>query len=443
MPQTRSKNSHELSIRLDRPDSTYLPGETITGRVTRNAHIVATSATVTVSLHARSKSRMVARRGHLTSTYRGRFDLVQPTECSKTIFQGPLHIAEGDAGDSWPFSINLPASVEGAVLQLLAGADQTIFTQGADIADLPLPPTFLIERYDYMSGMSAFVEYYLQAELQTSSRGSSTVEAILPFKMLYINPEPLSNPIVLHTSRHTIAIQGNSPIAASVEVQIPTILQIEGPEPITVRVLAVPSRPTEDEKERLGLPEIEINRIYMNIIAKTEVKCPKGKNVHETDCQAQINLHAEDAFGHYGSSLYIPWKVSSSERQQTQSNVSGSEISSSEAANIGSQLGLRLQRSQDLYPSFQTLNIRHNHRLQWEITVEAGGQNFELSGEEPIKILSRPEAERSTQWIQPPPEDQLPGFSDDEDVDRAGSRRSSRTNDPAAGVSGLSRLWVF
>ncbi|KAF9773108.1 hypothetical protein IL306_009151 [Fusarium sp. DS 682] len=311
------------------------------------------------------------------------------------------------------------------------------------MSDHPLPPTFLIERYDYMSGMSAFVEYYLQAELQTTSRGSGTVEAILPFKMLYINPEPLPSPTDLQMSHHTIAIQGDNPMVANVEVQTPTTLQIEGQECIPVRLLAVPSRPVEDEKERLGLPEIEINRIYINIIAKTEVKCPKGKNVHETDCQAQINLHAEDAFGQYGNSLYMPWKISPTERQHTQSNISGSEISSSEALDIGSKLGLRLQRSQDLYPSFQTFNIRHTHRLQWEMTVEVAGKSFELSGEEPIRILSRPEAERSTEWIQPPREDQLPGFSDDGDVGQSGSRHSSRTDDPTAGVGGLSRLWVF
>ncbi|KAG5760139.1 hypothetical protein H9Q72_011737 [Fusarium xylarioides] len=181
----------------------------------------------------------------------------------------------------------------------------------------------------------------------------------------------------------------------------------------------------------------------MNVVAKTEIKCPKGKNVHETDCEARVTLHAEDAFNQYDEDLYIPWQRPAMNTQQSQESGSGSEMRPSESLDIGAQLNLRLQRSKDLYPSFQTFNIRHTHRIQWEMTVEAAGKSFELCGEEPIKVLSRPEAERNTEWIQPPPEDHLPSFSDDEDVAGSGSRRSSRQTDPAAGVGGLSRLWVF
>ncbi|KAF5571999.1 hypothetical protein FPANT_13439 [Fusarium pseudoanthophilum] len=440
MPQTPVKKGPELTIHLDRPDSTYIPGEVITGHISRKSHIVASSATVSISLHARSKSRMVARRGHLTSTYRGRFDLVPSTEYSKTVFEGPVHIAEHDVEQRWSFSIHLPKSVDGSAPQSLAGPDQTYLT--ADVSEQPLPPTFLIERYDYMSGMSAFVEYYLQAELKTASRGSGTGEAILPFRMLYINPEPLPAHIDLRTTRQTLALQGDNPLVTSIEVQAPTTLQVEGPDPMSFLVVAVPPEGVDLEKQKLGLPSIQITRIFMKIVAKTEIKCPKGKNVHETDCEARVTLHAEDAFNQHDEELYIPWQRPVIE-SQLQGTGSGSEMSPSESLDIGSQLNLRLQRSKDLYPSFQTFNIRHTHRIQWEMTVEAAGKSFELCGEEPIKVLSRPAAERNTEWIQPPPEDHPPSFSDDEDGAGSGSRRSSRQTDPAAGVGGLSRLWVF
>ncbi|KAF5675084.1 hypothetical protein FCIRC_7557 [Fusarium circinatum] len=441
MPQTPVKKGPELTIHLDRPDSTYIPGEVITGHISRTTHIVASLATVSISLHARSKSRMVARRGHLTSTYRGRFDLVQPTEYSKTIFEGPIHIAEHDVEQRWAFSIGLPDRVDVSALQPLAPPDQTYLT--ADVSEQRLPPTFLIERYDYMSGMSAFVEYYLQAELKTASRGSGTAEAILPFRMLYINPEPLPAHIDLHTARQTLALQGDNPLVASVEVQTPTTLQIEAPDPMPFLVLAVPPQGIDFEKQKPGLPSIQISRIFMNVVAKTEIKCPKGKNVHETDCEARVTLHAEDAFNQCDEDLYVAWQRPSTDTQPLQGSGSGSEMRPLESLDIGAQLNLRLQRSKDLYPSFQTFNIRHTHRIQWEMKVEAAGKSFELSSDEPIKVLSRPEVERNTEWIQPPPEDHLPSFSDDEDVTGSGSRRSSRQTDPAAGVGGLSRLWVF
>ncbi|KAM0084265.1 hypothetical protein ACKRZS_003482 [Fusarium odoratissimum] len=441
MPQTPVKKGPELTIHLDRPDSTYIPGEVITGKISRKTHIVASLATVSISLHARSKSRMVTRRGHLTSTYRGRFDLLQSTEYSRTILEGPIHIAEHDVEQSWPFSTSLPNHVDVSALQPLAGPDQT-YLKG-DVSEQPLPPTFLIERYDYMSGMSAFVEYYLQAELKTTSRGSGTSEAILPFRMLYINPEPLSAQIGLKTARHTLTLQGDYPLVASVEVQTPTTLQIEGPDPMSFLVLAVPPQGFDLEKQKPGHPSIQITRIFINVVAKTEVKCPKGKNVHETDCEARVTLHAEDAFNQYGDDLYIPWKIPATEIQQLQGGGSASDMAPPEGLDIGAKLALRLQRSKDLYPSFRTFNIRHTHRLKWEMTVEAAGKSFEISGEEPIKVLSRPEAERNTEWIQPPPEDHPPSFSDDEDEFGPGSRSSSRQTDPAAGVGGLSRLWVF
>ncbi|KAG5751482.1 hypothetical protein H9Q70_005846 [Fusarium xylarioides] len=379
MPQTPVKKGLELTIHLDRPDSTYIPGEVIMGHISRKAHIVASSATINISLHARSKSRMVARRGHLTSTYRGRFDLVQSTEYSKAVFEGPLHIAEQDVEQSWAFSIGLPDRVDVSALQPLTGPDQTYLT--ADVSEQHLPPTFLWS--------------------------------------------------------------GDNPLVASVEVQTPTTLQIEAPDPMSFLVLAIPPEVVDLEKQKPGLPSIQITRIFMNVVAKTEIKCPKGKNVHETDCEARVTLHAEDAFNQYDEDLYIPWQRPAMNTQQSQESGSGSEMRPSESLDIGAQLNLRLQRSKDLYPSFQTFNIRHTHRIQWEMTVEAAGKSFELCGEEPIKVLSRPEAERNTEWIQPPPEDHLPSFSDDEDVAGSGSRRSSRQTDPAAGVGGLSRLWVF
>ncbi|KAF4442954.1 hypothetical protein F53441_11598 [Fusarium austroafricanum] len=441
MPQTVAKKSHELSINLDRPDHTYLPGETITGRISRKSHIVAPSATISITLHARSKSRMVARRGHLTSTYRGRFDLLKTEPYSQTIFEGPLHITVDGGEQSWPFSIETPHHPNLSVLRSLTHPDQSFLS-----SSMPgtLPPTFSVDRYEYMSGMSAFVEYYLQAELQTASRGSGDAAgAILPFRMLHINAEPFENRPDLHTSRHTVAVHGDNPMVISIEVQTPTVLEIDCPDPMPFLAWAVPSHTLDREDQQNGPHPIWITRVFMNVIAKTEIKCPKGKGVREAECQTRINLRAEDAYRRYGDSLHIPWKLPTTGEQPMRNNIQESEVRSSEALDIGSKIDLHLERSQDLYASFQTFNIRHTHRLKWEMTIEISGKNFELAGEDPITILGRPEAERSTDWIQPPPEDYLPSFSDYEDSVASGSRRSSRNTIESGGVGGLSRLWVF
>ncbi|KAF4964253.1 hypothetical protein FSARC_7807 [Fusarium sarcochroum] len=444
MPQAVAKNGHQLAIRLDRADHTYAPGETLTGHVCRKSDIVTPKATICISLHARSKSRMVSRRGHLTSTHRGRFDLVKSTDYSQTIFDGPLHITINDNEQIWAFSITLPTHVDLSTLRSMTDQNQSyVSTNARDASDYRLPPTFLIERYEYMSGMSAFVEYYLQAELKVSSRGSTnTTDAILPFKMLHLNPEPSRNRPSLHLLQHHISTQSDPNLEFDIQIQIPTVLQIDNPDPLHLTVLAIPS--ATNYLQYLSR-KICITRIFLNVIARTEIKCPTRKAVRQADNETRINLHAEDAHRKYGEELYVPWKRLTTEEQASQNSFRTSDMESQVPLDIGKKIGILVERRQDLYATFTTFNIQHTHHLKWEMTVQIEGNSFELSGEDPIKILSRPELERNTEWIQPPPEDQLPDFADyqEELVELDTRRGSHRSEDMTGGVGGLSRLWVL
>lgn len=464
MPQAAVKNGHQLGIRLDRADYTYIPGETITGFVIRKSHIVTPKATLRISLHARSKSRMVVNRGHLTSTYRGRFDLVKSADSMQTIFQGPLHISVDGRDQLWPFAVNLPTHVDLSALGSGVTQDQSYLSlYTVDLLTHRLPPTFSTERYQYLSGMSAFVEYFLQAELETSSRGFAT-DAILPFKMLHVNSEPLNLGPCLQISRYTRAISSHGLISGGtnvetvrqisnlpgsskephlvldIQVQIPTVLQLNSPDPVPFSVLAVPDLTKSSDGVQYSSQEVCITHIAMHIVAKTEVKCLSRKTARQADIQTQIDLCAEDAYRQYGGTLFIPWG-----RPTSEENGRVSPRESSEPLNVGEKIGLRLGRRQDLYVTFQTYNIQHTHHLKWEMTVQIAGKNFELFGKDIVQILASPELERSMEWIRPPSEEQLPSFSDhqedlvESDIGRSDQDRESQSG----GVGGLSRLWVL
>ncbi|KAF5000105.1 hypothetical protein FDECE_11291 [Fusarium decemcellulare] len=469
MPQTATKNGPKLGIRLDRADQTYIPGETLTGHVYRKDHIVTSKATLHISLHARSKSRMVANRGHLTSTYRGRFDLIKSAHHTQTIFQGPLHITVDGREQNWRFAVKLPTHVDLSALGSGAAQNQSYVSLDAvDVLNHRLPPTFLAVDYQYLSGMSAFVEYFLRAELKDLSRGStSATEALLPFKLLYLNSEPLDAGPPFHTSRYTRSILSRSLITEAtntdtvqqsedlsgcptvpnlvfeIQVQSPTVLMINSPNPVPFSVLAIPDLTKSRNGVQYSSHEVRITHLSIKIVAKTEIKCSARKTTHQAESQEQIDLSAEDAYRRFGNALIIPWEGQAAEVQASQGNACVPAGVSSGPLNVGEKIGLRLGRNENLYATFQTYNIQHTHKLKWKMTIRVAEKSFELSGEDTVRLITSPELERSTDWVRPPSEDRLPSFSEyQEELVELDVARTSQGSD-AGGVGGLSRLWVL
>ncbi|KAK6362509.1 hypothetical protein LTS17_012791 [Exophiala oligosperma] len=300
--------------------------------------------------------------------------------------------------------------------------------------------------------MSAFVEYFLQAELKTSSRGSAdVVDATLPLKMLYVDLEPLVMERCSRISRHprdvsyhnlivrqmnTEAAQKRQALTESstdlilvfdIQVQIPTVLLINSPDPVPFYVLAVPDLTKSCNAVQFSSQKICITHISIRIVASTEVKCTARKTTRQAKNETQIDLHAEDAYRQYGDALFIPWQAPIGEEQASQRSLGDSVRESPEPLNVGEKIGLHLVPRQDLYASFQTYNIKHKHYFKWEMTVQIDGKNFGLLGQDIVKISTSPELERSTEWIRPPLGDQPPSYSDyHDDMVESEAGRSSQ-----------------
>lgn len=174
MPPARNKGGDDLKIILSEPPPRgYLPCDTIVGNIVRSRSILATDATITLSLYGRSKTKIDAMR----NSSRDSRQLVKIGP--RAIFKGALHLAEGSEETlNWPFAVGIP---------LEPSACRT--GRGCGVSLIPLeqehpghhlfPATFASLDPAFNEPAICFVEYYITAHLQfASSRRSESCEAV-------------------------------------------------------------------------------------------------------------------------------------------------------------------------------------------------------------------------------------------------------------------------
>src|SRR4051794_1052512 len=108
MPRRWSRNSPALSIHLDSP-APVNPGDTVTGRVTRQLPLDTSLACLTISLRGRDKVKLtISELVLFHGPFRGRANLLSD-DLYQTIYSGPLHIpsscdsSSGEVFFSCPF----------------------------------------------------------------------------------------------------------------------------------------------------------------------------------------------------------------------------------------------------------------------------------------------------------------------------------------------------
>ncbi|KAF7554445.1 hypothetical protein G7Z17_g2913 [Cylindrodendrum hubeiense] len=461
MPQTSLRSSGILGIRLQHGQISYAPGDTITGCVFRTSKTVSPKASVTISLHGRTKSLTSESRGMGASvTYRGRFNLVNSSRSKQRIFHGPLHIPNAGQEQAWPFAITIPTHVDHTTLGSTPRDQSYLPLDSGDFATRPLPSTFTLNHNGFTCDLEGFVEYFLKAELRLIEKGSEVVvDAILPFNVVVLNPGP---PIV---DFKTKAFRGSCVVSSyrlvpgnedaqlsfsqktkqlfattnvpkfglTLHIDFPTVIQLENLNPVPFLIRLAPDwhRTSQDVQ---GIPQkARLTRLSMKIVAATEIRCEGTFSPHHEDTKMQSDLDIASAIGHLGRDIYIPC------------------TEESPPVNVGEMINLRIgyhgrlgQRysHEALGPSFKTYNIRQSHSLNWAISLEMAGQSFKVSSSTPLTILppsdNRVHAanaqgsghsqyastkvtplQTSESWIQPPEEEKAPpSFSQVQEEDK-------------------------
>lgn len=183
MPRTTTKSSPDLKISLAAPPNwTFAPGDTVIGTVVRHLPIVSPSATVSIWMMGRVKTKIQERNSSSGNTYRGGRFLVRTKQT--IIYRGPVHLAGNEPRNgensslSWAFSLDIP-------------------TRTMDGKSKPLPGTCWVERDvgAFEGSAEGFVEYYLEARMVHARSGHHECHmAITPITLRHSQSQALSLP---------------------------------------------------------------------------------------------------------------------------------------------------------------------------------------------------------------------------------------------------------
>ncbi|KAG9258019.1 uncharacterized protein F5Z01DRAFT_314398 [Emericellopsis atlantica] len=425
MPQTLELSSPLLSIHISNGQNSFSPGHTIAGNVVRTSPILTTKTTVKITIHGRAKSHMVVHRVNSSSTYRGRFRLIDHVRHAQTLYEGPVHIPPTGGREEWPFLIRLPTHVDDEV----ACQNQDTFIPQSNSARRThvLPPTY---NATTINDKDSFVEYYLKATFRGFAQGRWQIDdAILPVRLCARSEgPPLADwGLTRYTTRRSVTTQKLVPgmedtlLSTSqrlrkffhtssvpalwfrAEVDAPTRIQLENPKTVPFRIRVVPEWDKTSEILQNVPQNIRLLRATLKIKQFCEIKCEGTLKTYEDSFFDKISMVLNDP----GSAKLreVPF---------------GEELSSLDLGQLANlKVGFngpmgRPRISTSISPSFMTYNLKVRHSLGWTIALEIGGEECEIrnSRDFPLVVLppsaSRYDVEpdgsppRSDSWIQPP-----------------------------------------
>ena len=441
MPPTPRISNSELSIQLQAERNAYFPGDTIIGSVGRMMPLVSPRARVKITLHGRTKSKLVRSNGQSSTTYRGRFNVINSSRHAQLLFDGPVHVEGHSGGQTWPFVVTIPTYVESNGDR----SEQETFIP-SDVASMsthPLPPSFKGCKHS----TEGFVEYWLQAELTThGNRDSITRESTLP---LFLKERNMAPPIApqLVRGRFPLGVVSQRLIPGMeegelstgqkmkkffrsesvprfnfhLEVDFPTTLQLGHPEPLQWKVRAVPdwgkSSPELDKVPQ----RVRIVGGSMHIRQITEVKCAGHWSTKNEDFDEKADLRLDTPFGRAALANHFIEAPCTDEWPPI---------------DIGELFNMRLgyngfpwQTALGFYygqltPTFSTYNVRVRHQMSWSLRLLIAKEELRVKsrGEFPIHLLGSPadsgpgyefiapalEVRQTDSWIQPPAEEEPP-----------------------------------
>lgn len=454
MPQTSRVSNTVLGIQLEGNQLAYGPGDTIIGRVYRKNPIVAPNAQIAISLHGRAKSKLEVSRGNSNNTYRGRFTLVNPRKHSQVIFKGPLHISKSGDAQEWPFAVTIPTYCEP-----VRGQFDTFLPSDAEaLAQEKLPPSYSGSANG--GGTEGFVEYFVQADLRYwGAKDSHNHTSTYPFYLRQYLPDPPIADFMLKRLQYNRAVTsqrlvpgmedaeltksqkmkkffGTSSVPSmvfSLEVETPTVIQLENPNTLPFRLRIVPWWDKTSEVIRDVPQKFKLTHFVLKLGQVGHIKCDGTFSTHDDSFNNKMTYNLNSLIRKHKTPIEVPCTDEWS------------------PLDIGELLGLRFGHNGvtdrkpwpvgtgRLAPSFRTYNIRVIHRLSWELKFEVAGEEVDVKPmTEPQVVLIGPSDTRgeaysalppptqSTEsWIRPPDEGEAPpSFAEVQNEDKKEAQNS-------------------
>lgn len=389
------------------PEQYYLPGDTIHGCVYRQDHLVTPRARVRLSLQGRSKSHAADTANAREAYYTTQFDFFDDSDTTWVLHNGPVHIERGGAA-LWPFEINIPLAASPVALSKSGGQKSSHHPFGSeDPASLELPPSFGGDNIGLFDFGYAFVEYVLIAELRVFSQKSSQVEKstlpielksssvvhplgdcrlrskTLPWSVASYGLVPGMQEAGLSFSQHARRLFHSSKVPTflcNINVDMPTIIQLENPSPIPIHIHARPRWDRTSEVIRDVPQQIKLREVSIVLEIVTEVKSMGTVVAHYGIGRKKANLEVDEAASALRRDVFIPCDPDEP------------------PLDIGSLIGFRVghhgrigqtNRSPcQIYPTSTRFNIKRTYRLHWKMKFSIAGEDSKFAGSQGVTIQS-------------------------------------------------------
>lgn len=424
MPPTVAISCPALGISLAGAVTRYSPGDVIIGHIYRTTPTVAPHARLTVTLYGRSESCMIMTKGMASSEDYGCLNFFDPGTTTQILHSDkPLHIEAGSNGVSWPFVMTIPSSIDYDTLnaQRISQNQSFLSLEPGAVAAQPLPSSF--RSRGFSSGIGAYVEYVLEAELEVSERGKTkTSRAALPVQVIDFVPGPpvteflstrrshnrriVSQRLVpglrdgeLSFSQKAQQFIGSSKLpnfAFKVHVELPTLLQIGNKNCMPLRIGIEPLWDSTTEMIRDVPQRIKIESLAVRLDPSLRIK---SRDFKASDSK-QIDIVPSDVIRNLEGDVYMAWGTAGAIESNQQPRI--------EFIELGELLDFRLGRKSlgHLYPSFTTYNIQHSYKLSFDLRGVFDDEKIKVISNHEVNVLppSRPRDRRvPPSEYEPPP----------------------------------------
>ncbi|KAL4947173.1 hypothetical protein BDW69DRAFT_178926 [Aspergillus filifer] len=437
MARIQACNGPDLSIHLNSTKS-LLPGQRITGYVSRTSPWVGTETNISVSFHGSCSTEFINRDASCHSS----LDLFGRDGVRCELLNGALHILADPGNNTWPFEIEIPKHPDSSSLRShpfgkasylpLSSVDQHALPPSFDLAD----STTSSSSHDV-----AVVQYYLEATMSTPD-ASKHAEAIarLPVQLrCESSPFPITDFDVKIHSRQFYTVTSPRLTAAAaaatadtatkistrqqiasvlgisnaprlifcLETSIASVLQMGSPYPIPFEIRAIPQR-ADTSKCIEDVPQtISINSFKLAIHSTSSMIAFATGAVGAAASVREDHIKRKTILVEYSSSTPKKTKERNDEVQRKDQLEATSSSSpaynslltlpindSSKALNMGDVLDLKLQHEQfqvHQAPTFITYNVKRTYEFKWKLALEVGGKILSVKGRHPVLIMGKAE----------------------------------------------------
>ncbi|CAI7616096.1 unnamed protein product, partial [Penicillium crustosum] len=385
----------------------FIPGDTIIGNLVRRAHIVASEATVTLTLSSRIHTQLTppGKEKKVSDDWH----LLYPRE--EVIFQGPLHLPEGSNESlSWPFSLQIPTKPVDMLGKKHAQSGSFLALDGDRTTHRPLPGTFSTLGSDSSLASGCFIEYYLSAKLKYNFGSSQVccatwkVDIRHPVEMIkrsqlkqvtHLSIEgkvqsqrllPAMSDAKLSLKQKTQKLFGSSKVPKfyyKVDLKSPRVLKLGDAHnlPLVLHIAPLDDKTSDSLK---GITqEARINWIKLTLACYTDIivtDSPPFGTVHKDRHRFSLNLHLEKVFDSLEYPLILPLGY-----QNAPINIGDMFQLVLHSTGLTSS-GLRLHDLAPIYPDFVTYNIKHTHAIDWKISITISEETQVFNKSVPLKV---------------------------------------------------------